>query len=111
MKPQEKQQTIDYFALEPRFLVLYNMTKMVRKNESRKHRMEIRKEGIEIMQINIMINITYSLYLSSVSGMISNTQEYCHVHINKQMMVGHWATKKNEPNSIDNHGSSLELCY
>ena len=89
MKPQEKQQTVDHFVLEPRFLVLYNTTKMVRKNEGRKHRMESREEGIEIMQINIMINITYSLYLISVSGMISNTQEYYHVHINKKMMVGH----------------------
>jgi len=84
MKPQGKQQTVDHFVLEPRFLVLYNMTKMVRKNESRKHRMESRKEGIEIMQINIMINITYSLYHTSVSGMINNTQEYCHVHITKK---------------------------
>jgi len=89
MKPQEKQQTVDHFVLEPRFLVLYNMTIMVRKNESRKHRMDSRKKGIEIIQINIMTNITYSLYLTSVSGMISNTQEYCHVHINKKMMVGH----------------------
>jgi len=89
MKPQEKQQTIDYFALEPRFLVLYNMTKMVRKNEIRKHRMESRKEGIENMQINITINITYALYLTLVSGTISNTQGYCYVHINKKLMVGH----------------------
>ena len=87
MKPQEKQQVIDYFALEPRFLIPHNMTQMVRKNESRKHRMESRKEGIEIMKINIMMNITYSLYLTFLSGTISNTQEHFYIDMNKKMMV------------------------
>jgi len=46
--------------------------------------MESRKKGTENMQINIMINITCSLYLTLVSaGTISNTQGYCYVHINK----------------------------
>ena len=89
MKPQEKQQAIGSFALEPRFLVLYNMTKMVRKNESRKHRMESRKGVIETMQISIMVNIVFALYLTLVSGTNSNTQEHHYIHINNKMMVGH----------------------
>jgi len=89
MKPQENKQTIDSSALEPRFLVVHNMMKMVRKHVSRKHRMESRKEGTENMQINIMINIAYAPYLTLMSGKISNTQGYCYVHINKKMMVDH----------------------
>ena len=94
MKPQEKQQVIDYFALEPRFLIPHNMTQMVRKNESRKHRMESRKEGTENMQKNIILNITYALYLTLVSGKTSNTQAQYHIHINNKMMVDHRAIKK-----------------
>jgi len=87
MKPQGKQQANDVFGLQPRFHIPYNMTQMVRKNESRKHRMESRKEGIEIMKINVMMNITYSLYLTFLSGTISNTQEHFYIDMNKKMMV------------------------
>jgi len=50
-----------------------------------------------------MMNITYALYLTLVSGTISNTQEHYHIHINNTMMVDHWAIKKYDLNSIDKH--------
>ena len=46
--------------------------------------MESRKEGIENVQINIMMNITYAPYPTLVSGTISNTQEHFYIDMNKK---------------------------